>query len=668
MKRILTAFKVGFGIIGIIEMTMVIILLTLYHFNVYNLQGIFDEYAAIILLAVVVAINIGIGWFYILKSAKQRRESDLKAAELIGGDIQEAYNFGMIGLVVVDENNNVIWTNDLFKERKINILDVNILDFEHSLRELQDSNTEKIVKVSINNRNYDVKYLSEARLYIFKDATEYEAMAAYSKEQSIVVGLIIIDNYNDVSSNVDDSNDIVSKVKNIIFDYCKEYGILLTRYRNDSYFAICNFAALEKIKQDEFSLLHKVRELGDKQDAPPTLSIGFAFNFPDIIKLNEMATSALNIAMSRGGDQAVVSRYGEDLKFYGGKVEATEKRSKVKVRVLADSLITTIKNSTNVIIMGHVDADMDSVGSCLGIKAICDHFHKPSFIVYEPKLTEKKARGALVNSFPREELMKMTVTTKEAYDKVKSNTLVVLVDTHRPSISMAPKALEKATKIVVIDHHRRSDEFVEMPVFSYVEPSASSASELVTELIQYATENPKISIPSKSATIMLSGIFLDTNQFRAKSTGIRTFEASMILREFGADTATADDFLKDEFEEYSLINEIITTLKTPHAGIVMCKTKNSQPVEAATLAKVATRCLQMKGVNAAFVIGNVDDNTVKVSSRSDGTINVQLLNEKMGGGGHFASAASSFKGSSIDKVEDILLDVLDTYISAASQN
>ena len=636
-----------------------------YFYNFFGFRDLFIIEYLFATLAGFIIINVLFIWLILVRLSKIRKKSDLKAAELIGNDVQEAYKFGMIGLVVVDENDIVLWTNDLFQERQIDLLDINILEWQPNLRELHDASPDVVVKIEVNSRNYDVKYLSDAGLYIFKDMTEYESIFEYSREQAPVLGIIMLDNYSDVAGNLDDANDVISKVKNLIFDYAKEYGVLLRRYRNDAYFALCNHSSLTRMKKDRFSLLEKVRELGAKEETPPTLSIGLAHDFPDVIKLNEMAGNAIDIAMSRGGDQVVVSKYGDELIFFGGKSEAQEKRNKVKVRVMADSVLSLIKNSSNVIIMGHTAMDMDALGACLGMRAICEYCNKSSHIVYDPKQMERKAKFALTGSFSREELARITISPSDSVDKVRSNTLVIVCDVHRPSMTMAPKLLEKATKVMVIDHHRRAEEFIESPVFSYVEPSASSTCELVTELIRYSSANPRIEISPTYATLMLSGIFLDTTYFKSKNTGIRTFEASMVLKEYGADNSVADDYLKDEFEEYSLVTKIISTMKTPHYGVVYCVADANDIIEQATLAKVANQCMQMKGVNAAFVIGNTDEKETRVSARSDGTINVQMLAEKMFGGGHFTSAGVTFKNSTIKKAEEKLLEVLNEYLNDA---
>lgn len=665
MKQSLRRTKIAFLIIGLIELAAFVAFGVIYYQNFFDFQNIVSVPLVFVVVSVIVALDLIMVWVEVVGFSKLRHQTDLKAADLIGGDIQEAYNFGMIGLVIVDENNVVLWVNELFKERSIDILDVNILEWQPALQDLIGAPSTAVAKVELNTRNYDVKYLPDAGLFIFKDVTEYETIYTYSRKQAVVVGTIMIDNYSDLSDNADDSNDVISKVRNAIFEYAREFEVLIRRYRSDGYFMICNYESLRKMIEDKFSILETIHKIGEKEDTPPTLSIGIAHDFPDVVKLNEMANSAIEIAMSRGGDQVVISRYGQDLMFFGGKSEAQENRNKVKVRVMADSVISLIKNSSNVLIMGHVMADMDAIGACLGMKAICEYCGKPSLIIYDPKLTERKTRGAVTTTFSRDEIAKIMVSPNDAIDKIKSNTLVIVVDVHRPSMTMAPKVLEKATKVMVIDHHRRSEEFIESPVFSHIEPSASSSCELVAEFVKYSSVNPRIIIPSAYATIMLSGIFMDTNYFKSKTCGIRTFEASMILKEFGADNSAADDFLKDEFEEYTLITKIISTLKTPYYGIVYCVADEDDIIEQATLAKVGNQCMQMRGVNACFVIGKTGVNEVRISCRSDGTVNVQLLAEKLSGGGHFTQSAAAFKNMTIDRVESKLLDVLNEYLNDA---
>ena len=663
-KRLFKAKLVG-AIIGLTELFGVVFLGLAYYFNLFDFKEVITPVITFISLGSAVIIDIIYVWAILFYFSKIRQKTDLRAADLIGSDIEEAYNFGMLGLAVVDENNVVLWTNTLFKERAIEILDENILEWQPALKELEEGSSKTVVKITYNTRNYDVKLLKEAGLYIFKDTTDFETITNYSKRQAVVIGQIIIDNFSDVSGNGDETNDVLSKVRTAIYDYARDFSALLRKISNDAYLIICNYESLEKMIADKFSLLDKVHEIGEKEATPPTLSIGIAYDYPDVVKLNDMSVSAIEIATSRGGDQVVVSQYGQDLTFFGGKSEAQENHNKVRVRVMGDAVMSLIKNSANVVIMGHSMMDMDAFGACVGIKAICDTLGKQSKIVYNPKSIERKTKGALVATFSKDETNKVFCSETEGLDLLKGNTLVVVVDVHKTSMTLAPKIIEKANKVMIIDHHRRGEDFIESPIFSDIDSSASSTCEMIAELIKYASSNPRVKIPGSYATVMLSGIFMDSNFFKSTTSGARTFEAAMFLKECGADNAKADDFLKDEFEEHALINKILANTQTPYYGIVYCMADEEDIIEAATLAKVGNQCMSMKGINAAFVIGKTATDEVRISCRSDGTINVQLLAEKMSGGGHFTQAACTFKHYSLEAAETRLLNVLNDYLNDA---
>ena len=664
MKNRLFKAKLFGIIIGLLELGGLIFLGVAYYLNFFNFREVITELILYISLGLAVIVDIIYVWVVIFYFSKIRQKTDLRAADLIGSDIEEAYNFGMLGLAVVDENNVVLWTNTLFKERAIEILDENILEWQPALQELVDGNSKTVVKISYNTRNYDVKLLKEAGLYIFKDTTDFETISDFSKRQAVVIGQIIIDNFSDVSGSGEETNDVLSKVRTAIYEYARDFSSLLRKISNDAYLIICNFESLEKMIADKFSILDKIHEIGEREATPPTLSIGIAYDYPDVVKLNDMSVSALEIATSRGGDQVVVSQYGQDLQFFGGKSEAQENHNKVRVRVMGDAVISLIRNASGVIVMGHAMSDMDSLGACVGIKAICDSEGKTCKIVYNPKSIERKTKGALVSTFTKEEVNKTFISEAEGVDLLKGNTLVVAVDVHKASMTLAPKIIEKANKIMIIDHHRRGEDFIESPIFSDIDSSASSTCEMIAELIKYAS-GTRIKIPASYATIMLSGIFMDSNFFKASSTGARTFEAAMFLKECGADNAKADDFLKDEYEEHALVNKILATTKTPYYGIVYCIADEEDIIEPATLAKVANQCMSMKGINASFVIGKTEADEIRISCRSDGTINVQVLAEKMNGGGHFTQAACVFKRMTLEGVENRLLTVLNDYLNDA---
>ena len=659
-----------FAFIFILLQFLLITAFSVFYFaNLFNIRARVQPEYAIIGSVGLVFIDCLFVWIVSVQISSLRRRTDLHAAEVIGSDVQEAYNFAMIGLAVTDDNDIVLWTNDLFKNRHIDIIDSNILEWVPELKQLKEpsnANGEAVCKISYNNRNYEVKYLIQAGLWIFKDNTDYEETFRKNEEQAPVVGVLMIDNYDDVVRGDDDFNDIATRVKNVIFNYCKDYGVLLRRIKDDQYSMLCNYESYSRMQKDHFSLIDKVREVCSNLEIPLTLSIGISRNFPDVIKLNDLANEALDIAMSRGGDQVVVSVFGSEMEFYGGKTEAQEKRNRVKVRVLADSLISLIRTASDVLVMGHTQMDMDAFGACLGIKSICDRLNKPCRVVVDMKATEYKTRGALTASFSKEELDQLIATPKEAESMIKTNTLTIVVDVHTPNMTMAPAVVDKSSKVVVIDHHRRAEEYIESPVFNHIDPASSSACEIISEFIKFSSLNPRIIIPPTYATIMLAGIFLDTSYFKSKSTGLRTFEACTILKEFGADNSMADDFLKDEYEEYKVVTDIVSRLEHPAYSVVVATGNENDTLDNATIAKAANRCLTFKGVHASFVIGKVGARDVRISGRSDGSINVQLLLEKMGGGGHFSSAAGTFEKTTIKNIKDTLYSVLDQYLAEAT--
>ena len=661
-----------FAFILIAIQVVIISLFCVFYFNdLFNIKNLIKPETIALSASILVAVDCLFTWISILVIASLRQKTDLHAADVIGNDIQEAYNFAQVGLAVTDDSNIVLWTNDIFKDRHLEIIDENIVEWQPTLSALLDvSNRTETVKIEINNRTYEVKYIREAGLWIFKDVSDFESIFKYSKDQAPVIGILAIDNYDDVVRGEDDFNDVVTKVKNAIFGYAKDFGFLLKRIKDDNYFIISNYDSYTKVKEDNFSIIDKVRKIGAAEDVPLTLSIGYALDFPDVNKLHELAIAALDIAMSRGGDQVVVSAYGKEMEFYGGKSEAQEKRSRVKIRVLADSLISLIKSTSNVLIMGHTNMDMDAFGACLGIKAICDRLGKNSRIVVDLKATEFKTRACITSSFGRNELEQTIVNPHDVTNLIKAGTLLVVVDVHIPSMVMYPPLLDQVAKIVVIDHHRRAEEYIDSLslVFNHIDPSSSSTCELISEFIRFSSINPRIELSPMYATIMLAGIFLDSSYFKSRNTGIRTFEAATILKEYGADNAMADDLLKDDYEEHKTVTDIISRMETPEYGVVVAVANPDRLYDSATIAKAANECLSFKGNHAAFVIGKTGSRETRMSCRSDGSINVQLLAEKLGGGGHFSSAAVSFNKANPEEVKRDLLTILNKYLKAASSS
>ena len=587
---------------------------------------------AIGLCLAIICFNTIFYWFSSRTIENLKLRTELKSADVIGTDIQEAYNFGKIGLAVTDGNKNVIWINEFLTDMDFDVVDCKIDEISPDLLKLSSSDyEEETVKIIYKKHNYEVKFIESANLYIFKDITDYESIFNYSKNQAPVVGYILFDNFQDVSSAKKETsfNDLTSASRKLVTEYLKKYKALTKRLRADMYMFICSMENYEEMQKDNFSIVDKVRDL---EEDGFTLSVGIAYGFPDYTKLGELASNAIDVALSRGGDQSVIAPFSENMIFIGGKTESKASRNKVKIRTLSQSLITLMQHSSNVLVMGHIYADMDAIGAALGVKALADFAKVECKIIYDDQLVENKTRRALKTLYSTDEFKSMTIGFKAANEYINENTLVVAVDFNNPSQAMNKNIITEKTKLAVIDHHRRADNFFPSVLINGIDSSASSASELIAEYIAF---NPStIALNDKAATMMLAGILLDTN-------------------------------LKQDYEEYVLINRIMSNASTPFYGVLVCTADDEDIIDRTILAIAAREAVSIRGVNASFVIGRSSEKSIRISARSDGTVNCQFLMEKLNGGGHFNAAASEFQNETITSVYEKLIHILDEYLQDA---
>ncbi|MDY0214620.1 MAG: DHH family phosphoesterase [Bacilli bacterium] len=662
-------------ILAILEILLLLFVNLAYAINIFNIGDFFTPLIVFIFSGSLVLVNVIAFVLITLSIGSIRKKNTFELVSVLGGDVKEAYNFGMLGLVVVDEHFNVTWASELFKERRLNIIDQNILTWRSELQRLVElseaiaDNIDDTIKIEIELRTYEVKYLTKGDIFLFKDVTEFESIFNDNQKNAPVLGMVMIDNFVDIVVKGENSNPVFSTVHGLIADYFSSFGVLARQFREDAYMLILNRERFEMLYKDKFSLLQKIKDRTANMNYQISLSMAFAHKFFDVVKLNELVLNAIDTAMARGGDQVVIARHGEESEFIGGATSQAEKRNKTAIRLYADTIFRHIREAKNVLIMTHTDTDLDALGASLGIKAMADFVKKsqkgtkyqyqPARIVYSPNLTESKTRIAVNRMFTKQEISEIFITPEELDDQkgsnslVNSGTLLIVGDVSRPTMTLYPRLLERVDRVMIIDHHRRTDEFIDQRLYDYIETSASSTCEIVTELLHYGN-TPNFVLPNKYATFMLAGIYLDTNYFRTKTTGSRTFLASMILEEWGADVMTADDFLKDNVEEYTLITKIMNSMKTLSVGIVFLKAEESDILTPETLSKVANQSMRIKGIQAAFVIGYTAPKQVKVSARSDGEVNVQFLLEKIGGGGHQASAAALFNGRTLAEVEELI--------------
>ncbi|MDF2684305.1 MAG: hypothetical protein K0R47_5495, partial [Brevibacillus sp.] len=431
--------------------------------------------------------------------------------------------------------------------------------------------------------------------------------------------------------------------------------IYLRRITADKFLALMEREALDKLEETRFDILDVVREMTADNKIPITLSIGVGAAASTYIELGQMAQSSLDIALGRGGDQSAV-KVGNKLTFYGGKSNAVEKRTRVRARVIAHALRDLIHEAEHVIVMGHKQPDMDSIGASLGVLKAVQVHKKEAYIVMDEgnNSVERLMREIYAN----EELAETFVTPEQAIRLVTGRTLLVVVDTHRPSLVIEPKLLGETSRVVVIDHHRRSEEFIE-PVLLYLEPYASSTSELVTELLQYQSE--RLNIDSLIATALLAGIVVDTKSF-AFRTGSRTFEAASFLRRNGADTAAVQRLLKEDVNQYVKRARIIMNTETYRDNMAIATGDPTEDYTQVQVAQAAEQLLTLSGIQASFVAAQRADGAILISGRSLGDINVQSVMELLGGGGHLTGAATQIEGITMKEAVKRLKEAIDSVI------
>jgi c-di-AMP phosphodiesterase-like protein len=509
------------------------------------------------------------------------------------------------------------------------------------------------IEVTIGGRVYELVLRANERFLYISDITDRWTIKKRYEEEKLALGIVMMDNLEEVAQGMDEQQRalMLSKVTGEINEWAQKYGLLLRRLSSDRYMVITNQIVLKNLEQSKFELLDDVREITIEQKLPMTLSIGFATGADNVIALGHLVQGSLDIALGRGGDQAVV-KVGQRQSYYGGKSNAVEKRTRVRARVISHALRDLIKESTNIIIMGHKMPDMDSIGAAIGVMKAAQLYGKEAYIVLEGI---NPAIQRMMDMLKEDEkLMKKFITPEQAMGLMGKRSLAVVVDTHRATMVAEPRLLQGTDRIVIVDHHRRSEEFIDDAVLVYMEPYASSTCELVTELLQYIHE--RVVLDVREATALLAGITVDTKSF-AFRTGSRTFEAASFLRRNGADSVLIQRMLKEDLEEYIRKAEIIRNAETYRDCIAIAVADFGKEIPQLLIAQSADTLLNMTGIKASFVVGLRPDGLVGVSARSLGHINVQIVMERLGGGGHFTNAATQVQGT-VTEVAAKLMQVI----------
>ncbi|MFX0560930.1 DHH family phosphoesterase [Tepidibacillus infernus] len=559
-----------------------------------------------------------------------------------------------IGVLLFNEEGKIEWHNSYLLEitGEKDLIGKKVSEVFSTIN-LEELNVKK--DIHYQDKIYEVEFRKNERLIFVMDVTEYKNLQSQYKDEQPVFGIIHLDNFDEVSQGMDDLNRslLLTNITSTINDWASKLGIYIRRYTSDKFFIVTTQKVLEQMEKSRFDILDIVREMTEDNKIPFTLSIGIGAGASSLIEIGQMAQSSLDIALGRGGDQAAV-KVGERLSFYGGKSNAVEKRTRVRARVIAHALKDLIQESDIVLIMGHKTPDMDAIGASIGIlKAVRVNDRKGYVVLDQPNPSIEKLLDEVSH---HKELPQYFLTPEKALSMVSSRTLLIMIDTHKPSMTIEPRLVEKIDRVVVIDHHRRGEEFVEDPVLIYIEPYASSTSELVTELLQY--QKDKFSMDPLEATALLAGVVVDTKGFGFR-TGFRTFDAASFLRRNGADPILVQKLLKEDIEQYIQKAELVKRARIvfDNIAIAVAEGKNDQLM----IAQAADTLLNMSGIFASFVISVRTDGLTSISARSLGQVNVQLIMERMGGGGHLTNAAAQLEGVTVEEAETRLIEVLQTY-------
>ena len=577
-------------------------------------------------------------------------------------------------LVILETNGNIVWKSSKFVTEFADIdmdnyIDDLIIDIKDEIEKSDNKKRKSVIRqIQIGKKTYTVQgEFAKSKKYerkkspeymmilYFIDETEKVKLKQENEDKKICVGIIMIDNYEEVTQRVDaeQKTQLMAKVESTIYDWVNETNGILVKADRDTYVYLFEQKNLEKIKEEKFAILDSIKNLVRKDKIQLTLSIAISNEGDTERDVYKSASAAMDVILGRGGDQAVIRQNGKYL-FFGGKVEEVEKRTKVKARIVAHALEELIKENDKIMIMGHTNPDIDAIGSALGIYRIAKTLEKEAKIVAN---VETPSIKDLYESI-KDQYQEVFISSETALAQVDSGTLIIVVDTHKKTYVESPELLTKTNKIVIIDHHRRSADFIDNSILTFQEVYASSAAELVTEIIQY-TQN-EVELSEVEAEALYAGIMMDTKNFTFK-TGVRTFEAAAYLRRCGVDIIKVKKWFQSDLESYNTISEIVRKAEIVRDSIGISIYDVQEKETSLICAKAADELLTIGNITASFVLGLMEDGKVCISGRSIGDVNVQMILEKLGGGGHITLAGAQLENVTIDEAKQELISKINEY-------
>ncbi len=627
-------------------------------------------------LALAEAVVTALLYVYFRQSNQKRRQSVLQYIDSVTGSVDTASKSTLINsplptLVFRPDTGEIIWSNESFlqlagvREHLFEMrLSEAVPDFQ--IQWLLTGKQESPERVTLNSHRFRV-YGSLVRsrnrtgvqsmvaTTYWVETTEADHLKEVYEASRPVAAILMLDNYEDLMKACEDTqrSAILAQIDEKLRVWASAGQGILLKTDRDHYLFLFEEQYFQHFVEEKFSILDTIRSIKVAENVHPTLSIGVGMDSPSIPELYKNAKLSLEMALSRGGDQAVV-RNQVDFAFYGGRTKATEKRTKVKSRVMANAFRELIADAGEVYIMGHTFADMDAVGAAAGICCAARKRGKQAHIIIDADHNAARTMLERLNALPEYE--NVFLDPGDAFLQMKADTLLVVVDTNRPDMVESPQLLESSNRVAVIDHHRRAASYIENAAFSFHEPYASSASELVTELLQYLIE--PTDLLREEAGALLAGIVLDTKHFTQR-TGGRTFEAAAFLRRSGADTAEVQRLFQNDLKDMVTKYDIIRRAEM-YRGNIAISVVEEPGVDRIAAAQAADELLTLKGVQASFVI-YAAEGAVLMSARSLGEINVQVILEALGGGGNSTTAGGRVGDSDPESVRQQLIGVLDAY-------
>ena len=610
-----------------------------------------------VLLGIIIAIPfIGVLLIIYYSIDVMQQENNKKIESKIDIATRQALKFGRVGILVYSEDYQITWMSEFFTKNHIEHVGEKLLNWIPELQEMLQGEEDTTVIV-INDEKYRINKISNSSVLIFEDITEEYDLKNKMDENANVLGLVMCDNYDESQESEDDVAFVNTSIKQPVMDYFKQYGCVYKTLKNNRILLILNESIYDKLYEDRFSILKQIRSVASNADMDVTLSIAFSRGSDNLAELDGEAESLLELAQTRGGDQVVVRKLGEDVQFFGGNSEAREKLNKTKVRVNINTIKDLINKANKVIIVGHKNADADCVGAAICMSNIVSSLNKPAYIIYKSGGVDSMIND-VVNKYYDVLIRKHSfVSQEEAIELLDDETLVIMVDHHDKTQSNGEELLEKASQIIVLDHHRRKADLNIDALMFYCEPSASSTCEIVCEFLPYTSK--KLSITEEEANIMYLGILIDTDRYRNR-TGARTFDVAKQLKQYGANPSVCDELAEEPYDNVVNRSNLISVGKPYRNNVVIAAPKEGI-YNRSIASQAADAMVKAKEIEAAFVICNDAPDEVMISARSNGHINVQVILEKMHGGGHMTAAGLQRKDTTVAKLENELLVVLDEY-------